>query len=134
MSILDSVKDWPERAKTAKYSARRLAKGASISPRHLRRHFAQVIGIPLRLFLRCLRLAHIERLLHNPNTLQEVGGMVGWESIFHLCREFKKEFGVSPARYRRRLAAAAAMAETSNTTSASSKPELLPSKKKDGES
>jgi AraC-like DNA-binding protein len=127
MSILEKVTDWPVRANEARYSAARLAKSVGASPRQLRRYFSNVLGVPLRQFLRKERLTQIEALLRTNATLHEIADKVAWKSIWQLCREFKKEFGVSPVRYHNRMRDAARMAGKSKSSSALSNSAMLPS-------
>lgn len=78
-----------------------LADAAAMSPFHFARHFAKVIGCPLNVRQQRLRLAK-ELLAHRLGmTLAAVALACGFASQAHFSAWFKKDFGTSPAAFRK---------------------------------
>jgi AraC-like DNA-binding protein len=70
---------------------------------YISRHVAEVIGMPVRAFLRERQLAYAARLLRTtPLSVEQVAlaSAFGTEWTFHRC--FKATFGITPAEYRDR--------------------------------
>jgi transcriptional regulator GlxA family with amidase domain len=79
-----------------------LASVVAVSPRHLIRLFKQETNQPPMEFLINLRLAKARELLRTPGKrVTDVCGEVGYSSLSHFVRLFKRRFGVTPGRYRR---------------------------------
>lgn len=68
---------------------------------YLSRRVAELIGIPVRDFLRERQLAHAQRLLRTmPMSVEQIAlaSAFGTGSTFHRC--FKAAFGITPSKYR----------------------------------
>jgi AraC-like DNA-binding protein len=78
-----------------------LAKELGVAYSHFRRAFKARTGLPPKQYLLRLRLEKARRLLGNtPDSIKTIADQLGFNSPFHLSAAFKKEFGVSPARWR----------------------------------
>ena len=87
------------------WSVEALAAKAGASRSVLAERFASLLGQPPMAYLARCRLQHAARLLqttHRP--IVQTALEVGYESEAAFNRAFKREFGVPPAQYRRRLA------------------------------
>lgn len=79
-----------------------MAASAGMSERLFRDVFASVTGIAPKRFYARLRLdAAREHLRLGQASVKELADLLGFSSPFHLSREFKRRFGVSPAAIRR---------------------------------
>jgi AraC-like DNA-binding protein len=54
-------------------------------------------------FLKLLRLEHARDLLLENHTVSEAAGRVGYASLSHFIREFKRYFGETPRSYIQKL-------------------------------
>ncbi|HEY1426632.1 MAG TPA: helix-turn-helix domain-containing protein [Caulobacteraceae bacterium] len=84
-----------------------LAAVAGLSPYHFARQFSARYGLTPMAFVRARRLGLAARLLASPRppALIELAFDTGFESQEAFTRAFKRAFGVSPGRYRKRRAA-----------------------------
>lgn len=79
-----------------------LAKELGVAYSHFRREFKMRTGLPPKQYLLRLRLDKARRLLGNTSgSVKTIADQLGFNSPFHLSTAFKKEFGVSPAHWRR---------------------------------
>jgi len=80
-----------------------LARSFQISPSHLRRLFKTETGTSLGRSLRQLRLEEASRLLETTYlSVKEVASRVGIGGVSHFVRDFKTDYGLTPAKYRGR--------------------------------
>lgn len=82
---------------------RELAAMASMSCSHFSHTFHAVLGMPLRDYVRDLRLqrAHL-LLLASPLSLTAIAAESGFYDLPHLDKAFRRRLGVSPLEFRRR--------------------------------
>lgn len=80
-----------------------LAGAAAMSPFHFARQFAKVIGCPPMAYVRHQRLQLARELLaHRPGlTVAAISLVCGLASQAHLSSLFQKQFGTSPAAFRK---------------------------------
>jgi AraC-like DNA-binding protein len=79
-----------------------LARELGVAYSHFRREFKTRTGLPPKQYLLRLRLEKARRLLGNtPDPVKTIADQLGFNSPFHLSAAFKKEFGISPAHWRR---------------------------------
>lgn len=86
-----------------KWSRAEMSKLAGMSLSTLTRHFRERTGVaPLDYLIR-IRLKKAAVLLQNPELgLAEIADMTGFSDSNYFCRLFRKNFGVSPGKYRSR--------------------------------
>ena len=88
-------KGWP---------AGRLAKFVNLSSSRLHQLFKEETGLPPAKYLRLLRMKHAGELLETSYlSVKEVMAKVGVTDESHFVRDFKKTYGLTPARYRERF-------------------------------
>ena len=81
-------------------SVRAIAAHVGVSGDYLSRQFRQVLGIAAQEYLKRYRFARAMALLQTELPVGEVASQVGFRSLCHFSREFKKEMGVTPSQYR----------------------------------
>lgn len=81
-------------------TVREAAAQVGVSGDYLSRQFKQVLGIAAQEYLRRYRFARAMELLQTDQPVGEVAVQVGFRSLCHFSREFKKELGVTPSQYR----------------------------------
>lgn len=82
-----------------------LARTVNLSVRRLRHLFKEEMGLPIRCYISRIRMRRARKLLsHSYLRVKEIMNSVGINDKTHFCRAFKKEFGITPSGYRRRVA------------------------------
>jgi AraC-like DNA-binding protein len=89
-------------------SLEELARVAAMSRSHLSRTFHDAVGIPLRAYVRHLRLERAQQILaRSPRvSLTEVALEAGFYDLPHFDKAFRERYGVSPSEFLRRKALA----------------------------
>lgn len=83
---------------------------------HLSRRTAELIGVPLRDFLRARQLAYAQRLLRTlPLSIHQIALASAFGTGWTFYRCFKAAFGLTPAEYREQQRGALAAERTSGT-------------------
>ncbi|MBQ8953139.1 MAG: helix-turn-helix domain-containing protein [Clostridia bacterium] len=77
-----------------------IAAQVGVSGDYLSRQFRRVIGIAAQEYLRRYRFARSMELLQAGSPVGEVARQVGFRSLCHFSREFKREMGITPSQYR----------------------------------
>ena len=68
------------------------------------RSFKELTGATPAQYIRSIRIANAQSLLETTSyNITEIGGIVGYDDPLYFSRVFKKENGVSPSEFRRRL-------------------------------
>ena len=81
-----------------------IAASIGVSEVYLRRLFRKHYGQSPNQFLTNERLRRARELMWNPDlTLEEIALQSGFSTLQYFCRQFKKEFNVSPGRFREKL-------------------------------
>ncbi len=80
-----------------------LAEQLNYSVRHLAVSFKQQIGVsPIEYLIR-IRISHACKLLIETDaSLREIAAQVGYPDVYYFSRIFKKQTGLSPARYQKK--------------------------------
>jgi transcriptional regulator GlxA family with amidase domain len=82
-----------------KLTLREMAMAVGLSTSHLRRLFKAQTGKPLAAYLKDLRLQHSRDLLETTFlSVKQIAARVG-QSANHFVTDFKKLYGVTPARF-----------------------------------
>jgi AraC-like DNA-binding protein len=90
----------------APWSAGRLAREAALSRTAFTERFRQLVGQPPIRYLAACRLQTAKlQLRETGRSAAQIAHAVGYESEEAFSRAFKREFGLSPARWRNRLLA-----------------------------
>ena len=91
------MKAQPERVR----SNRELAVEACFSENAFIRRFREVTGLPPQVYFRKLRLERASDLLaHSDQSIEEIAEACGFCDRHHMSRLFKKQFQISPGRFR----------------------------------
>ncbi len=81
-----------------------IAARLKISPGYALEVFRQVYGTSPRSYLSELKLHEAKQLIHQPElALTEIASRLGYSSLAHFSRQFKRWTGVSPRAYRQTL-------------------------------
>lgn len=87
-----------------------LARSSAMSPFHFARTFRALVGVPPHRFLTAVRLRQAERLLAAGMAVTDACFEVGFGSLSHFIRLYKRRFGVVPSAARRGAAARSPLA------------------------
>jgi AraC-like DNA-binding protein len=88
-----------------KIGLRQLADKFNLSPFHLCRRFKETTGFSIVEYLNNVRIIEAQHLLQASDMrVAELAGLVGFDSISHFGRTFKRLIGVSPLRYKKMIA------------------------------
>ena len=86
------------------FSISALAEGIGMSEVYLRKLFKAQYGISPSQYLISVRLRNAQKLMWYPfMTLEECAVQSGFSSLQYFCRVFKKEIGIPPGQYRKKL-------------------------------
>jgi AraC family transcriptional regulator len=92
---------WIEASSHEDVDLDRTARAAGMSPYHLLRTFARVLGITPHQYLIRARLRHAARLLTDEgSTVTQIAGAVGFADLSNFIRTFGKAAGMSPQQFR----------------------------------
>ncbi|MFN2530598.1 MAG: helix-turn-helix domain-containing protein [Pyrinomonadaceae bacterium] len=87
---------------TPVWDTRYFAELVNLSPSRLRHLFKEETGQSVRQYLKRLKLKQAEVLLHDTFlSVKEIASAIGFGSVSHFVREFKREFTLAPNHYRR---------------------------------
>jgi len=90
-----------ERFADPSFSLDEAASRAGVSPNHLSFEFSKETGETFTSYLTRVRMEEAKRLLASTDLMvYEVGERVGYPSVEHFSRSFKRAVGASPARYK----------------------------------
>jgi AraC-like DNA-binding protein len=81
-------------------TVREIAQAVGVSADYLSRQFHKALGIAAQEYLKRYRFARAMALLQGETPVGEAANEVGFRSLCHFSREFKKEMGVTPSQYR----------------------------------
>jgi len=101
-SRLIEVRNWPELAQATNYSAALLSQRCQISTRQLERFFLKNVGESPHHWLHHHRMKRALELLRSGCSVKEVALTLGYRTIAHFSREFKRWHGFPPSHHRLR--------------------------------
>ena len=96
---LSRIRNWDELAERANYSTKELANQCKISVRQLERFFHEAKGESPHQWLNDLRQRRALGLVGESSTMKEVAAQLGYKSLAHFSREFKRAHGCSPSQF-----------------------------------
>lgn len=100
---LKSVVKYVEINYAAPTSIDQMADLAGFSKSHFMKYFKQAMGVPFTAYLNSYRLTMAARLLlQSDDTVLSIASKVGFDNLSYFNRAFKKQFGMTPSRYRAR--------------------------------
>jgi YesN/AraC family two-component response regulator len=101
--IMDGIAVYIEDRSTEDLSLEKLARMACLSKFNFCRAFKSRFGQSLTSYLNSVRVRRAARLLSDANlTITEIATFVGYDSLAHFGRVFRKVYGVSPSEFRRK--------------------------------
>jgi AraC-like DNA-binding protein len=80
----------------------RLAEEAGLSPSHFMHVFTESVGIPLRPYLRCLKVQRAALGIVSGTPLAQAAAEAGFTDAAHMSRTFREMFGLPPSVLQRR--------------------------------
>jgi transcriptional regulator GlxA family with amidase domain len=96
---LKQVKNWPELARQARWSAKAIAEKCGISEGTLRRHFIKEMGMPPKAWLAKERQHAAMELLKAGLLIKEAAFLVGYKKNQNFSRKYKQNWGASPSKH-----------------------------------
>ena len=90
-----------ERYSDSELTVAAIAAEAGVTPDYLSRQFRTITGVGVQEYLRRCRFARAADMLASGATVSDTAKSVGFASLSHFSREFKKELGVAPSGYAR---------------------------------
>lgn len=102
--LIQRAKDYIREHKTEDLSLAEVAKSVNVSVFYFCKMFKKVTGLNFTDYLSRVRIEKAKNLLLNPNLrISEIAYDVGFQSLTHFNRVFRKVVGQSPTIYRRSL-------------------------------
>lgn len=98
-ALLETLRGLPPDADT---SLEALAAEAALSPSRLMHAFTESVGIPLRPYVRWLRLQRAATAIVTGTPLSLAAAEAGFSDAAHMSRTFKQMFGMTPSALQRR--------------------------------
>lgn len=107
-SVITRARQFIEQNQTEDLSLGQVAKAVNASTFYFCKMFKKVTGLNFTDYVSRVRIERAKNLLLNPNLrVSEIAYEVGFQSLTHFNRVFKKILGQSPTEYRATLPAAA---------------------------
>jgi AraC-like DNA-binding protein len=104
--VITRAKDYICEHQSEKLSLGQVAKAVNMSAFYFCKMFKKVTGVNFTDYLSRVRIEKAKNLLLNPNLrVSEIAFEVGFQSLTHFNRVFKKLLGQSPTDYRAQLLA-----------------------------
>jgi YesN/AraC family two-component response regulator len=102
--VITRAKEYIHEHQTEELSLGQVAKAVNTSTFYFCKMFKKVTGINFTDYLSRVRIEKSKNLLLNPNLrVSEIAFEVGFQSLTHFNRVFKKILGQSPTEYRAQL-------------------------------
>ena len=88
---------------TGKISLREFGEQFHLSEKYISRYFKEHFHITLSQYITHLRLEHAKQLLQDTDIpVTEIAMQSGYQNVSYFIRSFKKTYGVSPLKYRKK--------------------------------
>ena len=98
-SRLDRISDWERRARQCRYSASKMAQTLGVTLRLVEIFFQERFGCGPHSWMLRVRMTEAAVFLMSGVPVRTVTTKVGYKQVSHFSREFKRFFGMPPARY-----------------------------------
>jgi AraC-like DNA-binding protein len=95
---LNTIQNWPELARQAKWSASTLAKLCGVSVRTLHRYFRQHMSKNTRTWLDEQRQHNAHALLCDGSSIKETAACLGYKQQSNFTRHYKQQTGFCPSQ------------------------------------
>jgi AraC-like DNA-binding protein len=99
-SRLNDVRDWAELAHNANYGVHEIADRCEVSVRQLERFFRERTGESPHVWVNKVRQERAIAMLKDGFMVKEAAVNLGYKSVAHFSREFKRFHGFPPSRHR----------------------------------
>ena len=81
-----------------------LASKTNYGVSHFRKLFTEIVGISPLQYVNKVRMEKAKELLYSDiNKISEVAELVGFDNVYYFSNAFKKYYGISPIKYKKRL-------------------------------
>ena len=100
---LDQIRDWPQQAKRAGWSVKKLADLCDVSMRVLQRHFTKNMGLTPKAWMKECRQRQAVNLLQASSRMKEKSAELGYKHPAHFSQDFKKHWGCCPTKFNQNL-------------------------------
>jgi AraC-like DNA-binding protein len=101
IEIIRSTIDYMKIHLSEPYDNALLANRICMSTSHFRRLFSQIVGIPPAKYFMNLRIELAKSLLSGSRSITNTAETVGFESVEHFSKTFKKHVGLCPSHYQK---------------------------------
>lgn len=96
--------DITENFSNSKYEVLKKIKSLPFSANQFRKLFDAEVGMPPKIYLQMIRMAHAKNLLANSSkNVAEVGQLCGYNDAYYFSRVFRKYCGMSPQQWRTKI-------------------------------
>ena len=104
MNIVDQVQNYLKTYRSRNITSADVCRHIGYSRSSISHQFKNETGTGIREYLTALRLDDAKNLLKNSNlTVTEIAFIVGFRSSHYFTNVFKKEIGITPGMYRKKL-------------------------------
>ena len=101
---IQQIKHTLQHKNASRLTVRDLAASVNLSVSRTQHLFKEQTDITLGQYLKALRLRRAKELLETSYlSVKEIVAELGRSDQSHFCRDFKKAYGISPAKYRTRV-------------------------------
>ncbi|HTV42581.1 MAG TPA: helix-turn-helix transcriptional regulator [Candidatus Sulfotelmatobacter sp.] len=111
---VQTLEQWAELAKQAKYDPVAVARLLNVGPRQLRRYTRKILNTTPQRWLDEQRLTQATAMLKSQELVKTVAFDLGFKTVAHFSNRFKARYGVCPKEYREGRAIISTVGEAAN--------------------
>ena len=100
---VETLEQWAQLAKQAKYDPEVFAHLLKIGPRQLRRYMRKILNTTPQQWLDEQRLTQATTMLKKKERVKTVAFNLNFKTVAHFSNKFKARYGVRPTEYMERL-------------------------------
>ena len=123
---VQTLEQWAELAKQAKYDPVAVARLLNVGPRQLRRYTRKILNTTPHRWLDEQRLTRAAIMLKSNGLVKTVAFDLGFKTVSHFSNKFKARYGVSPKEYKERLDGGGAQSMAAAPLAIPSQRDVLP--------